>query len=255
MHKSIIVVGMGELGSVLAKGCLKLGYSVIPVTRHNSLNDYIGEVEPQAIIIAVGEADVHEVMTQIPDQWKSHVVLIQNELLPRDWQAHAFDNPTIISVWFEKKKGKTCKVVLPSPVYGPNAQLIVQALAQLDLPAYIVASAEELEYELVKKNLYILTSNIAGLEVGGTVAQLAQQHSELLHAVANDVLDIQDWLTHRQQDRSRLMQGLDQAFEGDPQHQCMGRSAPARLRRALGFASEAGLAVPTLHAIAQKHLE
>jgi hypothetical protein len=255
MHKSVIVVGMGELGSVLAKGCLKLGYSVTPVTRHNSLGNYVGHLEPQAIIIAVGEADVHDIMTQVPDQWKSRVVLIQNELLPRDWQAHAFDNPTIISVWFEKKKGKTSQVVLPSPVYGPQAELIVQALAQLNLPAYIVASAEELEYELVKKNLYILSTNIAGLEVGGTVAELAKNHGDLLIAVANDVLDIQDWLTHRQQDRNRLMQGLAQAFDGDPQHQCMGRSAPARLRRALGFASEAGLSVPTLQAIASKHLD
>ena len=222
MDKTIIVVGLGELGSVFARGVLKLGYTVMPITRHNSLSDLTDRVDPQAIIIAVGEADVHHLMTQVPDAWKNRVVLIQNELLPRDWQAHAYENPTVISVWFEKKKGMDSKVVLPSPVFGPNASLIVEALAQLDLPAYVVDSAEELEYELVRKNLYILTSNIAGLEVGGDVAYLAEQHPALMQTLANEILDIQDWLTHRQQDRNRLMQGLAQAFDGDPQHNVWG---------------------------------
>ena len=40
-----------------------------------------------------------------------------------------------------------------------------------------------------------------------------------------------------------------EAFAGDPEHRCMGRSAPARLARALKQADEAGLPVPTLRAI------
>lgn len=255
MNKSVIVVGIGELGSVFARGCLKMGYSVVPVTRHNQLKDFVGIHDPEAVIIAVAEADIHDLMTQVPDQWKDRVVFIQNELLPRDWQAHSFDNPTVISVWFEKKKGMDSKVVIPSPVYGPKARLVFDALAQLDLPCYIVDDMAEMQYELVRKNLYILTTNIAGLESGGTVSDLAQQHPELMQAVANDVLDIQDWLTHQSNDRDKLMQGLQQAFDGDPEHKCMGRSAPARLRRALGFASEAGLEVATLQQIAAKHLD
>jgi hypothetical protein len=254
MNKSVIVVGLGELGSVFARGCLKLGYTVVPVNRHNSLQEWVGQTQPEAIIIAVGEADIHTLLSEVPEAWKDRVVLIQNELLPRDWQAHSIDNPTVISVWFEKKKGMDSKVVLPSPIYGPKARLIFDALAQLELPSYIVDSTEELEYELVRKNLYILTTNIAGLEAGGTVGELEHQHPQLMLDVANDVLDIQDWLTHSKNNRERLIEGLKEAFAGDPQHKCMGRSAPARLQRALGFASEAGLSVPTLHQIAEKHL-
>lgn len=253
MNKSVIVVGLGELGSVFARGCLKLGYTVIPVNRHNSLNKLVEQTDPEAVIIAVGEADIHHLLSEVPAVWKDRVVLIQNELLPRDWKAHTIDAPTVISVWFEKKKGMDSKVVLPSPIYGPKSRLVFDALAQLDLPSYIVDSQEELEYELVRKNLYILTTNIAGLAVGGDVEQLEKEHSEIMNKVANDVLDIQDWLTHKQQDRPRLMEGLKQAFAGDPQHKNMGRSAPARLARALGFASEAGLDVPTLQKIAEKH--
>jgi len=36
----------------------------------------------------------------------------------------------------------------------------------------------ELLYELVRKNLYILTINIAGLKTGGTVGELWGKHRE-----------------------------------------------------------------------------
>ena len=254
MNKTVVVVGLGELGSVFARGCLKLGYTVVPVTRHNSMAELVDKVQPEAVFICVGENDLHNILSDVPSAWKNRLVLIQNELLPRDWLAHAIDNPTVISVWFEKKKGIDSKVVIPSPIYGAHARLVFNALAQLDLPSYIVDNAAELEYELVRKNLYIVTTNIAGLEVGGDVAELETKHKDLMNAVAKDVLDIQDWLTNKTHDRARLMQGLKEAFAGDPQHKCMGRSAPARLQRALGFASEAGIEAPTLHKIAAKHL-
>ncbi len=216
--------------------------------------ELVDKVQPEAVFICVGENDLHNILSDVPSAWKNRLVLIQNELLPRDWLAHAIDNPTVISVWFEKKKGIDSKVVIPSPIYGAHARLVFNALAQLDLPSYIVDNAAELEYELVRKNLYIVTTNIAGLEVGGDVAELETKHKDLMNAVAKDVLDIQDWLTNKTHDRARLMQGLKEAFAGDPQHKCMGRSAPARLQRALGFASEAGIEAPTLHKIAAKHL-
>lgn len=254
MNKTVVVVGLGELGSVFARGFLKLGYTVVPVTRHNTMENLTGLVKPQAVIMAVGEADIHSLLTEVPEEWKSKVVLIQNELLPRDWLAHSFTDPTVISVWFEKKKGMECKVVMPSPIFGPKAQLVSDALATLDLPSFILDSAKELEFELVLKNLYILTTNIAGLAVGGNVAQLAEDHADLMNAVAEDVLKIQDWLTNNLQDREKLLAGLQRAFDGDPAHNCMGRSAPVRLQRALGFALEAGLVVNTLKQIADEHL-
>ncbi len=44
------------------------------------------------------------------------------------------------------------------------------------------------------------------------------------------------------------------AIAGDPDHKTTGRSAPARLSRALRHADEAGLAVPSLRDIAARHL-
>ena len=251
MKDPIIVIGLGELGSVFARGFLKLGYPVQGINRTMSMQTVTQEVpNPTAVLVSVGEADLNNVLANLPNEWKDNVILLQNELLPRDWKAANIDDPTVISVWFEKKKGMDSKVVIPSPVYGKHAKLVSYALASLDLPSFILDSSEALNYELVRKNLYILTTNIAGLEVGGNVEQLAKSHPEVMQAVANDVLDIQDWLTGQTNDRARLMEGLLEAFNGDPQHGCMGRSAPARLARAIDFADQAKLSVPKLREIA-----
>jgi hypothetical protein len=101
----------------------------------------------------------------------------------------------------------------------------------------------------VRKNVYILTTNIAGLEVGGTVETLWNQHQDLARAIADDIIDIQDWLTNRHNDRGKLIAGMVAAIEGDLQHRCMGRSAPARLSNAISLADKAGLAVTKLREI------
>jgi ketopantoate reductase len=255
MKDPIIVIGLGELGSVFARGFLRLGYPVQGITRQMDKQAVAEQIpNPNAVMVSVGEADIVEVLATLPKQWADKTILIQNELLPRDWIAAEIQSPTVVSVWFEKKRGMDSKVVLPSPVYGPKSKLVFEALAQLDLPSFILDSEAELNYELVRKNLYILTTNIAGLEVGGNVAELAENHAEVMQAVANDVLDIQDWLTNSNNDRSHLMKGLQEAFNGDLEHGCMGRSAPARLKRALGFAEQASLEVSTLKRIAKSRL-
>ena len=255
MKDPIIVIGLGELGSVFARGFLKLGYPVQAINRTMSMQTVAQSIpNPTAILVSVGEADLAQTLANLPQVWKNNVILLQNELLPRDWHAANIEEPTVISVWFEKKKGMDSKIVIPSPIYGKHAKLICYALSTLDLPSFILDSEEALLYELVRKNLYILTTNIAGLEVGGNVEQLAQQHSDLMQAVADNVLDIQDWLTETKNDRTHLMKGLIDAFNGDPQHGCMGRSAPARLARAIQMADQAKLSVPKLREIAKTKL-
>ncbi|MBN2865818.1 MAG: hypothetical protein JXK16_07410 [Thiotrichales bacterium] len=250
MKEPIIVIGLGELGSVFSRGFLKMGHPVFPVTRDMDTKVLAQTyATPKAVVIAVGEADIERVLLTCPNVWKDKLVLIQNELLPRDWQKANIVNPTVISVWFEKKKGMDSKVVLPSPIFGPNARLIFDALASLDIPSFLLDSKDELNYELVRKNLYILTTNIAGLKVGGNVEQLMNEHQTVMQDVANDVLDIQDWLSHQENDRTRLMAGLIEAIHGDLAHGCMGRSAPTRLKRAIDFADQAELNVNHLRQI------
>jgi hypothetical protein len=254
MQDPIVIIGLGEMGGVFARGFLRLAHPVFPVTRGMDMEAEARALpEPALVLLAVAEKDLHPTLERLPEPWRGRLGLLQNELLPRDWQTYGISDPTVISVWFEKKKGQDAKVVVPSPIHGPRAALIRDALAALDIPSFLVADEASLLYELVRKNLYILTTNIAGLECGGTVQALWAEHERLARAVAEDVLDIQDWLTGRANDRERLIEGMLEAFEGDPSHKCMGRSAPARLARALALAGEAGLEVSTLRSIAASH--
>jgi len=253
VNRPVVVIGIGEIGSVFARGFLKLGYPVVPVTRKMDMALVVAEVsEPELVIVAVGEKDLQATLAALPNIWRDKVVLLQNELLPRDWQQHDLTNPSVISVWFEKKKGMDAKVVITSPVFGWYAELIKQALATLDIPVAVLENEAALLFELALKNLYILTTNFAGLECGGNVRELWLDHNELACEVAGDVLDIQEYLNSETLDRSALIEGMLSAFDGDPEHGCMGRSAPARLERALKIADEANLEVPTLRRIASQ---
>jgi ketopantoate reductase len=254
MDKTVVLIGLGQLGRVFAGGLLRTGHTVVPVNREDSMTAVAAKYpDPDLVLVSVAENDLHPVLGGLPKAWKDAVGLLQNELLPRDWLAHGIPSPTVVSVWFEKKKGTDAKPLLSSPVYGPEAQRLVRALESIDLPAHTLPDEDSLAWELLRKNLYILTTNIAGLETGGTVGVLWEQHRELAEKVANEVLDVQDWLMGHVHARPPLLKGMLEAFAADPQHACAGRSAPARLRRALHHADAAGLPVPTMREIAARH--
>jgi len=253
MNDPIIIIGMGEIGSVLARGLLRAGHPVYPVTRSMVLSDaHRINPEPMAVILAVGEAQLHASLHEMPMPWRDKLVLLQNELLPRDWQEHNLQSPTIMSVWFEKKKGMDSKTLLPSPVFGHHAGLVCTAMQMLELPAREVLSMEAMTWELVRKNVYILTTNIAGLAVGGTVDELWQKNETLARDVAFEVIQLQEALTGLTFEREALIQGMLAGFHGDPAHKCMGRTALARLERALNMMQHYDISAPTMQKIAAK---
>ena len=256
MSKSVILIGVGEIGGVFAKGILRTGFPVYPVVRGADMNIVAKEVpDPQAVVVAVGEKDIHQVLKSAPQSWHDRLVLVQNELLPRDWNTHNIARPTVISVWFEKKPGQDAKAIISSPVYGPLSSLIQSSLQSIDIDCHILSNADELLHELVLKNVYILTVNIAGLQTGGTVGELWERHQTLARDVAGDVMDIQFCLVEKELDRSKLVDGMVRAFNGDLNHKCMGRSAPVRLERAIAWGDEFGLEIKTLREIYRQRVE
>lgn len=247
MKKPVFIVGMGEMGGVFARGILKAGHPVYPITRDMDMSiEAAAMAEPELVLVAVGENDLHPTLESLPAAWHNKIGLLQNELLPRDWEKYGYKNITAIPVWFEKKKGQDFKVLISSPVFGPHAALLHNALSKLDISCCILEDEASLLFELVRKNVYILTTNISGLEVGGNVEQLWNTHRELASSVAAEVIQIQEYLTNTQFDHKSLIDGLVEAINGDPEHKCMGRSAPARLQRAIEHANAAGLDVPVL---------
>lgn len=250
MKNAVILIGVGEIGGVFAKGILKTGYPVYPVARGTNLEDVMRDVpDPKAVVITVGEKDFQNVLKAIPRQWHDRLVFVQNELLPRDWIAHKIENPTVVSIWFEKKPGQDPKVIIPSPVFGPQSEFIQTALASINIDCHVLLSEDDLLFELVLKNVYILTVNIAGLEVGGTVGELWSKHQAFARDVADNIMDIQFHLTEQVMDRTKLISGMVKAFNGDLNHKCMGRSAPDRLKRAIAQADQFNLSIAKLREI------
>lgn len=248
MLNPVVVIGIGEIGSVFARGFLKTGHPVIPVNRGADFEQVAAVYpHPELVLLAVGENDLAASLAGLPEIWSSKMVLVQNELLPRDF-TH-LSSPTVVSIWFEKKKGQDSKPIMPSPVFGPKSEIIEAALAAVDIPVVELDDAKQLEFELVAKNLYILTTNIAGIRTGGTVASLWQQHEAFARAVAADVIELQEGLTGHTFDRDALLARMLAAFAGDTEHKCMGRSATARLKRALDYADRLQLEVPTLREV------
>ncbi|MDH5736502.1 MAG: hypothetical protein OEY87_10300, partial [Gammaproteobacteria bacterium] len=232
---------------VFARGFLRLGYPVYPVTRNMDINQCAEQIaDPEMVLVAVAENDLHSTLETIPQNWRNKIALLQNELLPHDWHQHQLDNPTVISVWFEKKKGQDAKVIIPSPVYGPQSQLINDALAAIDIPCEQLSSEDQLLFELVVKNVYILTTNISGLQTGGTVGELWEHHNHVADEVSREIIQIQQALTGKEFDADKLIAAMVKAFEGDLEHKCMGRSAPSRLKRALEQAKKFGVSVEKL---------
>ena len=253
MKQPVVIIGLGEIGELFAHAFLKLGHPVFPVLRTTSMSDLAASVpDPALVLVAVTEDSLQSVLADLPTPWRSSVALVQNELLPRDWQPHVPQDPTVIVVWFDKKKGRPLVSVLPTLAVGVRAPMVVDALQRVGIPARVIDPDERL-FEMVRKNLYILTINIAGLRSGGNVSELWQQHRTLATGVAHEILDIQASLAAQSLPREALIEAMVEAFEGDPQHICLGRSGPGRLDRARRQAHEVQIPTPWLDAIAAEN--
>lgn len=254
MKEPIVIIGIGELASVFSRGFLRCGYPVYPITRSMNLAQEYRQIPlPKLVLVTVQENELHSVLEQLPKVWSDRVGLVQNELLPQDWQMHPIENPTVTVVWFEKKMELELTSILYSPSFGPNASIISNALQAITVPAPILRNEQDLLYELVRKIVYILTVNIAGLVNNCTVGELWGQYQPLAREIAEEVIFIQESLIGKQLSHEKLINGMAEGIKDCPQRYCLGRSALSRLKRALNFAKVANLKTPKLVEIAKLH--
>ena len=253
MKEPIVIIGIGELAGVFARGFLRCGYPVYPITRSMDMAQESRQIPtPSLVLVTVQENQLHPVLEQLPESWRSSVGLLQNELLPRDWQAHNISNPTVTVVWFEKKKTLELTNVLYTPSYGPKAPLLAEALEALEIPFRILEDEDALLYELARKSVYILTVNIAGLMNNCTVEELWYRHQALARDVAEEVISILESLTGEPLPRETLIAGMVAGIDDCPNRNCLGRRAMSRLERSLQHAKEAGIKTPIMSSIYKK---
>lgn len=256
MRPDVVLIGIGEMGGVLARGLLRDGCTVHPVTRETNVAELARDVPaPERVVVAVGEDDLAGALAAMPNGWRDRLVLLQNELLPSSWTRHgiATASVTVLVAWFEKKKGRDVTAILPSPVYGPGADRLAAALTRVEVPTRVIGD-DELVYELVRKNLYILVANLAGLARSDaiSVGELWNEEREIVEEVMDEVLALQEALAGVVLPRARLRAGVQQAVDADPQHGARGRSAGARLKRAVEAARRLGIGVPRLEALGER---
>jgi hypothetical protein len=251
MKAPVVIVGIGELAAPFALGFLRLGHPIYPVTRQTDRAQAAAKLgATELTLVTVREADLDGLLASLPAPWRHHVGLVQNDLLPPDWERHRL-NPTIAVVWFEKKRGVSPKIIKPTIVGGPRADLVVSALEAADIPAIAALSNASLLSALVAKNLYIGVANIGGLALppGTTVGSMWSDHRALADDVASDVLDLQEALVGQTLDRDTLIKDMIESFNADPEHGATGRSAPQRLEKAIAQANELDIGVTTLRRI------
>ncbi len=254
MKKPIVIIGIGELGTEFARGFLRSGYPVYPVTRKTNINELSQQLpDPELVLVAVQEQALDPVLQSLPKCWRDKLALIQNELLPRHWRKFNIPQPTVAVVWFEKKPDMVLTNILYTPVYGPKADVMIEALTQLGIPGKRLENEEELLYELVRKALYILTVNICGLVQNCTVGELWEKHRDLALEVAHECIQILSWLCGKKLDEQQLIDGVVEGIQDCPHRKCLGRRAQSRLERALFYAQEAGIDTPKLLEIQQRY--
>ncbi|MGE0321999.1 MAG: hypothetical protein AB7K71_03530 [Polyangiaceae bacterium] len=254
---SAVVMGVGQLGAVFAEGWLKAGRAVLPITRAVSVAEMTDRLPlPAIVLIAVGEAALLDALQTLPPGYRERAALVQNELLPRTWRDvyGPEPDPSVAIVWFEKKPGKLTHSIRPSVLHGPTAEILAESLERQSLPYFIADSVEVRDFELVLKNLYILALNLGGLAHPGSAGELWRDHQDLMAPLCDELIHLQSALLGRAVDREKLLSGLAAAIAADPAHGARGRTAEERLRRATAQASELGVPVPVLEALARAHL-
>ena len=129
MKAPIIIIGIGEMAGVFARGLLRSGHPLYPITRDMDMAAEAQALpEPQAVLVAVAEKDLYATLQQLPQTWRERLILLQNELLPRDWLMHDIHSPTVISVWFEKKTGPRLQGLDPLTGLRPQRDATQQCL-------------------------------------------------------------------------------------------------------------------------------
>ena len=248
-RRNAAVVGLGQLGRVIAEGLLASGWTVTGYRRHENDYEILDEVE--LAVVATGEDDLIPTLSSIPLSWRdSKTVLLQNELLPDQWRSCHVIDPTIFIVWFSKKPGQTIQEYRPSLLFGPRAKEMAVAMEMVGVKTETIVNEEELIMALVAKNTYIWAQNIVSLAVEDPLARrVLNEHRDVLDSIISEVITVQELTIGTHIDRDSVVREVLEAIAKDSDKRLGGRTARARLRRLLQLATSVELQTPVLSSV------
>lgn len=246
MSSPIVVIGMGQLGTVFADAWSQLGKSILALRRHQPI---IQDISPRAVLIATGEQDLSPVLASLPQTWRSQLILVQNELIPAIWQPYS-DQPTLVAVWMEKKPHIEVRSLRASVAFGPNADLVADAFHAIKQPLSLAKDYPDMIQELAFKNIYIWTTNIYGLIAPGAIGQLVTEpHATALASLIDELCQIQSAVSGYYCSPKMVTPIIWHIIHDNADRKIPGRSAPARLKRVMSAAHQYSLVTPELDRI------
>lgn len=249
-NRSVVVVGLGELGSWFAHGLLRAGHTVIPVTRHMSLGDEQGRWDPGTpILVAVPEAQLPGVLTQVEPLRRADVMLLQNATFRGDALLQGWPEVSWAMIWTLRKKGLPQIIGQPSVLWGTHADLLLRAQQQVGMPALIAESSLDLDRWLATKFAFILTISAMSLAGATSLGDAMERHGDaidgwIMEGLALASVRIDDLLPVEAAKR-RILDGLANMREMPTG----GRAAAGRIIAALQIAATRGVDAPALRSL------
>ncbi|PSR26162.1 MAG: hypothetical protein C7B46_20200 [Sulfobacillus benefaciens] len=251
MDSPIVVIGMGQLGTLFADAWIQLGQSTLTIRREQRVNQ---DIAPRAVLIATGEQDLPPVLASLPHFWRSHVILIQNELVPQIWVPYT-DQPTLVAVWAEKKPHIEVHSLRSSVVFGPHTDLVADAFAAMNQPLSVAKDYSDMLLELSIKNIYIWATNIYGLSNPGSLGQLAAEpHAAVLESLMAELCQVHSAVAGYYCAPQRIIPIIWHIIHTNADLKIPGRSARTRLERVMSAVHQHSLATPELSRIAKLNL-
>lgn len=245
--KDLVVVGIGQLGTLFGEAALGIGRRVTPLRRDSDVERCLDDVPAGCpVLVATGEADLEHAVQRLPEAYRCDLILVQNELFPGDFKALGIAEPTTAMVWSSKKSGQELRVGAPTEVFGPQAALMEQLHEALQLPCRRADSIADRDAGLVAKFAFILTINALGLHRDLPLgAWLTDDHQRVLE-VCDDARRLGERrLGHPVEPeavRRRVLAGME-ALAHMPSR---GRTAVQRLEKARKDAARFDLSLPAL---------
>ena len=247
---TVTVVGLGQLGALVSVGALRAGCGLVTVRRGESLADALGRSSAgEPIVVAVRDDSFEAVCRTIPAERHADVVLLQNGVYPRDWQACGLERPGFMVVWTNVKPGVPVRTGRAPQLWGPHSALLAEVLGGTELPAAdVLADHDALLDELVAKDAFITAVNAAGVRLDVPVERWLDGAPDSYAALVDDALALACWRVGRRTDIAAAKRIVLEASRGLGGMSAAGRSAVVRTERALADGLVAGIELPSIAA-------
>jgi ketopantoate reductase len=259
--RELVIIGVGELGTLFGGGALRVGARVTPITRTMSAVEVLRDVAVGTpVLISVGENALPDVLATLPAAHRDAVVLLQNELFPSTYQAHGL-TPSVLVPWVLQKRGMPTIVARPSPIYavaprGPVSEghdlsaLFAQIFDALSLAHVRLTNQQELAQALVDKYAFLLTINALGLSTDRTLGMWLQEDAPQVWDICAEATRLGEALVAAPVDAEQARSATQEAMIALAHMPARGRTARERVTRALGHAVRLRLSLPALARIA-----